>query len=887
MPSQVSLPSAIVEGRKRLAEAREKLAASHESGTPGPQVAAAMTSVVDEILGSLCQVAVQQCRVADELDDFALVAHGGYGRRDLAPYSDLDVMLLVRWSAANRLKGLARRISQDIVDCGFDLGFATRTPHETRVLAWRDPIILTSLSESRFLYGNEDFFETYLDRLRIGGIRRQSRLIEFVRVARREERARWGETPYLLRPNVKRSRGGQRDIQLVRWVGFLKYGETDLSKLAHLGAITEQDYARLRDANSFLVRLRNHLHFRTGKAQDVLDRALQVEIAERWNYRGAPGILPVEQFMQDYFRHVSNVRYASSNFVDSVRHRSLSSVVFDRLFAKQVDHEFLVGPYHIRVRPESLPRIADDLAAVLRLMELANQHDKRIDNSTWQAIRTAMAQRPARLPDEIVAGIFMQFLRRTGRLGSLLRRLHEVQVLEQIIPAMAHARNLLQFNEYHKYTVDTHTFRAVEAAAAFEESECLAGRVYRRLKKPELLHLALLLHDLGKGFTEDHSEVGRRIALETGEILRLPPRDTELIATLIHKHLLMANTAFRHDVNDSAIISKFASQVGSQRLLDMLFLHTIADMTAVGPDVLTDWKRTWLDTLYRNTRAYFRGSGLPGDTVSADAHARTEIRKLLRTSNVDDEILRWADEVPDSAILGKEPVRVVEEIKSAAPVARGEMAAIAWGTYDAENDTSDYTIVCRQDRVKIGLFARIVSALSASNLEILRAEIDTVSDDVAWDRFTVQDPDFGGQPPEAHYRKVCERIVKSIEAEDIPKPHIRQVWRAGEAAAAVKVEELPPQVQVDNDTSSRFTIFSLFTYDRPRLLFDIAHVLASANVDLQFAKIATHVDQVVDVFYVTRAEGGQIVDDTQIQDLCEKLVEACRTRDDSSRFSGV
>ena len=360
----------------------------------------------------------------------------------------------------------------------------------------------------------------------------------------------------MLRPNVKRSRGALRDIQLIRWIGFARYGETDLERLVKLGAVPEEDYRQLRLAYAFLLRLRHELHFREKKSQDVLDRGMQMEIAEAWGYQGTEGVLPVEQFMQDYFEHTRNVRYASTFFVDDATESAAdSSLSWSDVFLEKIDERdshgadaYLGsdgGSGELRIEPAGCASL-DEACQSAPSTGFLIVHGRRFE----MPCRTVIRRRPIRETIEE----FLSLLSSPGRLAPLLRRLHELRIIEQLIPEFKRMRGLLQFNAYHKYTVDAHSIRAVEAATDLENDKHGMGRRYRRLDDKRLLHLALLIHDIGKGYEEDHCIVGARIAKKTAERLMLDPNSAETLEWLVLKHLVVNVIAFRHDLSDPQIV---------------------------------------------------------------------------------------------------------------------------------------------------------------------------------------------------------------------------------------------------------------------------------------------------------------------------------------------
>jgi [protein-PII] uridylyltransferase len=422
-----------------LAEARIKAANLHASGATGPQVCFAWADSVDAIILRLIQAACEGLSI--DRSAIAFVAHGGYGRRDLAPYSDIDLMLLHRGLSERDISPLARRVSQMIVDAGFQLGFSVRTPFQCRQIAWMDATILTSMVEMRLLDGSEALFDRFEQSLRTGVKWRWRSLAGMIEKERFEERQKYGETEFLLHPNIKRSRGCLRDVQIVRWIGFVCFGEKSPEQLVDMGILATEDYQAIRDGYQYLLLIRNQLHFMAGRAQDSLDRSKQMELAKWMGYRGTDGVLPVEEFMQNFFAKTSEVRYSSANFVGMARSRLTPFGFVSRFLCLPVGNYLRLGIKEVWATPAGLRRMQTDPAKVLELMQVANRYNRRIEHRTWRTIRQGMLRRPESPVGSEANERFLKLISEPGRLGEILRRLHELRVLEQIIPAMRHARS--------------------------------------------------------------------------------------------------------------------------------------------------------------------------------------------------------------------------------------------------------------------------------------------------------------------------------------------------------------------------------------------------------------------------------------------------------------
>jgi len=873
MPSTTRLRPSVLEARHRLLEGREKLRQRHQRGSPGVQVCAALADLLDTIVLDLYEAALVDLgeHGSDGLrSQVTLVPNGGYGRRDVAPYSDVDLMILHAPSVTKRVNPLASRLVRDLCDAGLSVGQSVRTPRIACQWARHDPKIWTSLVESRYLTGSVRLFTRFANMFQHQARRRTRAVCASIDRARAEERAQSGETVYLLQPNIKRTRGGLREIHLLRWTGFARYGTADPDSLQLHGALSPADLRTIQRAAAFLLRLRNELHFHAGKSQDVLDRAEQVRIAAAFGYQGEGVLLPVEQFMREYFRWTDELSHLVAHFVARARPGSRWAAWLAPLVSLQVEGDFRVGPSHISTTRRGREKLDGNLCEILRLADLASSYDKAILPATRDAVRSAVADLSAEIPPEAVRR-FLSLLSRPARLGELLRLLHETRILEKLVPAFAHARWLLQFNNYHQYTVDEHCLRAVEQATAFRFDRGLLGKVYRGIERKGLLHLALLIHDAGKGFTEDHSEVGLRIAGETAARLGLSQSDSEALKFLVHKHLLMSHLAFRRDTSDEQTIVRFAVEVGSPDVLSMLYVLTAADFAAVGPGVFNEWKSEVLADLYSRAMEHLAGDRSATSRDERSERRRAEIRNCLG----DDAHVHWFAEqvasLPNTYLTSRPPVQIAAELRQLNALPHGEV--IAYGRYIPESATVEFVVRTHED-ITPGVFHKLTGALASHGLEILSAEINTLSGALVLDRFFVNDPDFTGEPPESRVQGVCHSLVESLRAHDGVPPKFRRVWRVASQRQWTKLAPLPTQVRTDNSTSERFTIIDVFAADRSGLLYTISRTLFEQGLSVSLAKIGTYLDQVVDVFFVTDGQGQKIKDENFLRHIQERVLEA-------------
>src|SRR3990172_11966206 len=758
-------PAAAHPRRADLEEIRRRARTLLDGGATGIQVAASICEAYDSLLVKIflnALAGLDQPEFALVQKHAALVAVGGSGRGELAPYSDADVLFLHDPPASRVFVDRVSRAVRDYWDAGVQLGHSVRTIGNSLAIARQDPQVATALVEARLLWGGSELFDNFHRQFTRKIIRRRrSAFVEGCIAARRQERGAHGSTVQQLEPDVKRSPGGLRDVHLLRWLGAAYYDTTNIDSLRLHGALDREDARTLIAAQEFLMRVRIELHFAAGRAQDILTREEQLRIAQSRGIEPSAGQRPVERFMQTYFRHSTAIAGIAERFMARHEPRSVFSRAVRAVMSHNADGMFRVGHGLIDVVPRRRNLVCSSLAQVLRLYHTAALYGVDLEPALVEHIQQAQANFSGELSAES-ARLFLQILSRTGRVGASLRGLYAIRVLELVIPDMAHARCLLQFNQYHSYTVDEHTLRAVEAAERFESDTGPVGAAYRSLRHKEILHLALLLHDLGKGFDEDHSNVGRIIAVAAANRLRLSDDQRETLAFLVHKHLVMNHVAFRRDFTQQGVLAEFSRLVGSAERLQMLYVLTAADLTAVGPGVWTDWKSDVLAELFDRTMLLLSGKHYGYQEEQRLHVIRQKVRESLTTPgrrqidpDPDDWIRRQLDALPPHYLSGTSPERIALDLG----IVRGYRAGdvLVEGIYAAETGVVDYRIVTHET-VAAGCFHKAAGALTAQGLEILAAQICTSRDGVVIDSFQVRDGDFLGTVPRIRIDEVAAAV---------------------------------------------------------------------------------------------------------------------------------
>ena len=853
-----------------VAAMRRRVAAQHAAGGPGIQTGALASDLTDDVVVAVWRgIAAEVPAPAGFFDrEVALVAHGGYGRREMAPFSDVDLMILHVADPHGPVAEAARRLLQALFDAGLQVGQSVRTVSEAARLAAGDATIFSSLSSCRLLTGNGELLARLEGKLRRLAQRSTRRLAERLIAARREEAEKFGETTALLQPNVKRSPGGLRDIQLVRWLGDVGWGTTSFDDLVHLGALSKRDAEGLRDAAEFLARIRNDLHLAAGRAADDLTRDEQVRIAAARGIDEQAGLLGVERFMRGYFGHTNKVAEVAETLAQRLRQPPAVSRWITGLAGHRVAGLFRVGPADVAALPDKAAVVAARPEGVVQLVELAMLYDLPIAAETWAAVRVAWGGAAEGGPpiDAETLARFLGLFTHPERLGAALRRLHETGLLERIIPQFAHARHLLQFNNYHKYTVDEHCIVAVEQAFELTATEDWLGAVWRQITRKRTLLLALLIHDLGKGFVEDHSEVGARIACDVALRFGLPDDEARILEFLVLKHLAMAHVAFRRDVSDPSIVVGFARDVGSPEVLRMLTVLTAADVAAVGPGTWNRWKSDVLGDLYFRTLGVLDGES---PSVAAERHG-AGVARLLTGVDPDDPVATLARELPRAYLRDTEPQRILEELRQLSRLpAQGIVVSTRW-----QPDTSTVAItVGTRETIAPGIFHRVTGAITSQRLEILAADINTLPGGLVLDHFAVHDPDYASEPPPDRLTDIATAIRAAVKADE--PPSFTRRWNPFAPLPAPGPLQ-PARILFDTTSSESTTILEIFAHDFVGLLYAISKALFDAGVSVRAAKIGTYLDQVVDAFHVTDQAGRKITDSARLERLRRTLEQVVR-----------
>jgi len=885
---QESQPDRIRRRKQVLKGIRERAQRLFETGAMGLQVASMLSENLDRFVISIVTETLLSFSESERKSleqESAILAVGGSARGEIAPFSDVDVLFIYRPRIADLISRYTQAVVPEFWDAGIQLGQRVHTVRETIRKSREDPHLATSLVHIRCLWGDEALTEQLAGRYRRQIARGRRRFIEDCIAGREEERAQHGATVQQLEPDVKKSLGGLRDVHLLQWVAFTHYETTDIETLRKKALLSRDDAVALRKAVEFLTRIRIDLHQQSGRGNDLLTRDEQLRISREWQFEATEAQRPVERFMQEYFQHSMAVEEISRRFVSQHRPMSFLARLQRSFVTHRINDRFVLTPFELDVPAEHLPTVCSDLDDILQIFHTAATYSVNISPRVTEAITRKSSELKSG-PSAAGMQLFMQLLGTTGRLAITLRSMHDTNVLEHVIPEWKHVRCLLQFNQYHHFTVDEHTLKCIELCENFRHEETQLGATYRGIRHPELLHLALLLHDAGKGYPEDHSEVGARLAETVCQRLQLTEHQTDIVCFLVHQHLVMADLAFRHDISDPRVLVEFSHRLGTREKLDMLFVLTGADVGGVGPGVWNHWKAELLCEFHERLAMILSGQ-------HPRFHEKERIRRVrehvyssivpLEDQGDEAGFRRWIDEQLDEFstyyLTMTPPARIVADLDIIRSLKTSEIHVE--GQFNPESGLTTYRIITDAG-YSSSCFHLIAGALTARHMEILGAEITTTLDDFVVDVFHVIDGDYSGVVPASRVDEIRKTVTDVLNGEVEVAALFRRHKTLTSTLSREPAMQLPLRVTIDNDTSDRCTVISIFAHDQPGLLYIITRTLHQLSLSIELAKVSTHFDQVADVFYVTDNDGRKISSESHQQSISRRLLEELKAFEQST-----
>ncbi|HEY8565687.1 MAG TPA: [protein-PII] uridylyltransferase [Beijerinckiaceae bacterium] len=851
------LDAARGEARERLDEERDGLACAR-------RLSAAMDAAV-RCLFDAVTLHLYPSDNPSTSERLAVVATGGYGRGTLAPGSDVDLLFLLPYKQTAWGESVVEAMLYVLWDLKLKVGHATRSVDDCMREAKADMTIRTGLLEARYLHGDRPLFDELLARFDRQVV--QGTAAEFVDAKLKERDARVakaGRSRYRVEPNVKDGKGGLRDLNTLFWIAKYVYQVREPEELVRAGLFTPEEFNLFARCEEFLWRVRCHLHFVTGRAEERLTFDLQRQIAERIGFSSRGALTGVERFMKAYFLTSKDVGDLTAIVCAELEARQAKrQPMLDRMFgrfrrrrAKSLEAEdFIVDNSRITVRADDA--FERDPANLIRLFWLADRHNLAIHpDATRLATRSLKLIGQTLREDRDANRMFLDVLTSRNAPEVVLRQMNEAGVLGRFVPDFGRIVAMMQFNMYHHYTVDEHLIRSIGVLAEIDAGRAgdehpLANKIIGAIQNRRALYVALFLHDIAKGREEDHSIAGTRIARRLGPRFGLDPAETDTAAWLVEHHLLMSTIAQSRDLSDPVTIRTFADVVQSLERLRLLLVLTIADIKAVGPGVWTGWKGELLRSLYYETEVVL--SGGHSELARLDRVRVAQMRLREELGDWSAEAFETYAQRHYSAYWLK--VDLARKAKHARFVARAEAEG---RTVATEVETDEFRgvtelTVLSPDHPR--LLAIVTGACAAAGGNIVDAQIFTTADGMALDTIFVS---RAFDRDEDELRR-AERVASAIERALKGEVRIADLVDGKRPPGGrTKPFHVAPEVIIDNALSSRQTVIEVSGLDRPGLLYDLTTALGRLNLNIASAHVATFGEKAVDVFYVTDLTGTKI-----------------------------
>lgn len=797
----------------------------------------------------------------------ALVAVGGYGRGELHPASDVDILLLLKRGDGKKIGAFAEPFLRFLWDMGLEIGHSVRSLADCKQEAKNDVTVATNLMETRLLAGDRDLFHKLR---KIIGPRKIWPSKKFFPAKRDEQRARhmrFDDTAYNLEPNIKEGPGGLRDIQTISWVTQRQFGTQQLHELVEHDFLSEHEHRALARGRDFLWQVRCGLHYLAGRKEERLLFDHQRALAKLFDFEDEKGVLAVEQFMKRYYRTIKELTLLNEILLQH----------FDEAFLQKGRAKIVPINRRYQSRNGFLEARNGKIFerypfALLELFQIMQTHPelKGVRANTIRLLRANLHRINTSFRNSLAArSLFMEILRSPSGITHELRRMNAYGVLGRYLPAFGRVVGQMQHDLFHVYTVDQHTIFVVRnirrfAIAKHNHEFPLLSSIFENLVKPERLYLGGLFHDIAKGRGGDHSVLGEEEAETFCRLHNMSEYDTRLVSWLVRNHLAMSNTAQREDIFDAEVVRRFAQLVGDKDHLDNLYLLTVADMRGTSPKVWNVWKGRLLSMLYHATlHELRRGIGKPIDLEARVRDLQTEFLKRLEAHGVSNELAQqhWAHLDTDYLLRhDADSLAWHAQVILAAPASTTPLVA---ARHNAEGGGTEI-MVYTPDRK--GLFVDMTAGIDRLNLSIWDARIHTTRDGYALDTFVVLDH---ANLPISDERELA-RIQRAMQ-EQMQNPRPGRDMHHAHRSRTLKHFPIETAVNFSAAPNGQSTVMEVVAQDRTGLLYQVALALAASSVRLVTAKIATFGERVEDIFFIVTPD-GKLVSDTATQETLKKEI---------------
>jgi [protein-PII] uridylyltransferase len=852
-----------------LAAARQRVFQLFDEGVAADQLIHEASAQIDRVLEVCFTQFIDQHK-----HSCSLVAVGGYGRSELLPGSDIDLMILLERKPDRAQQEQLSTFLTFLWDIGLEVGHSVRTIRDCVREGKADITVITTMIESRLIIGNSELYDKFQQAIGPHKIWPARQFFEAKLKEQHDRHLRFNDTAYNLEPNIKEGPGGLRDIQIIGWVAKRHFGTESFRELVDQGFITETEYHLLDAGQQHLWRVRFALHRIAGRREDRLLFDYQKKIAGIFGFTSSEHNLAIEQFMQQYYRTIMELERLSEMLLQIFREEILLTDAERRL--TPLNERFNLRNNYIEVAHADVFKQQPSALLELFLLISLNENCEGVTASTIRLVREHLylVDEKFRCDDE-VNHLFMQLMSAPNGMTHQMRRMNSYGFLAAYIPAFAKITGRMQYDLFHAYTVDQHTIFVIRNLRRFaldkhQEEFPFCNLVYSKLENPRLLYLAALFHDIAKGRGGDHSQLGAEDATRFCVQHKLNRKETRIVSQLVRDHLLMSVVAQRKDISDPDVVRDFARQVGSMNMLNYLYLLTVADIRSTNPKLWNNWKDALLQQLYRATKSVIRVGidHAPDIDEIIQENRDAALEEMADLPYSVEQIKSVCDRVPGDYFLRHHPLEIkwhVNAILSNPDQSR--LVSIRQSTYTRNTKVFIYGDEAAHT------FSQVTGTLGALGLSILNAEIFTTVDNKIMDTFIIQDRNGQAVTDAATIAQIEKRLLKALQSDSIHKGQTNT-----RKPRQLKAFDHPTRVRFEQDYLNGRTVMEVSAIDMPGLLSVIANVIAEKNIDITHAKISTLGEKIDDIFYLTTPQGAAITDQAALDVLADDLVRALEAR---------
>ena len=877
-----------IDAFKRFRKINEhRLRIAHLGGGGGREIARRRSDAMDVMFRELSDHFAAALGERKNIPSMAVVAFGGYGRREMNPFSDVDIMFLLDSTAPTPLQEeFIRLITTALWDIGFKVGHSVRSTAQAIAQANADLMTKTSMIECRYLSGDRALFTSFrdqFDRACIHG--KEAEYLSWRLQNQGELHERFGNTVFMQEPNVKCGCGGLRDVQNLFWIVYVKEGAQSASRLVELSILRERERRQLDQAYDFLLRVRTQMHYLNGRPIDSLTLQLQGRVATAFEYPQKNMVRRCEAFMRDYYRHARAIQVITEsaigrlNLAPVLRKRSL--LQFFHRPAKGVDFDGLTAKDD-ELHPQNREIFNEDPPRLMRVFQHAQLRKLRLSPDLKDLIRRRLGLvnrtfQYARVNREV----FLAILSRKGEVGPALRSMHDTGFLGKYLPEFGALDCLVQHEFFHRYTADEHTLVCIEKldSVLFSQERRLAGyrSIFQRIEDPATLYLAILLHDTGKAANRrHHDEASAELARKVSRRIQLTPERRRLLITLVDAHYTLSKTAQSRNLEDPVTTVEFASVVQNRTILDSLMLLTLADGMGTSDENWSDWKESLVWQLYRQTVEFLEEGPVSFARKEKDRRELLDAVSAKLPKDFVPEMEALFEQMPERYFQAFEAAQIREHLRLfrtfflglQKPETNPLMPTLQWIDHPEQGHTEVW--ICGWDRP--ALLERLAGAFVAARMNILSADVFTRTDHVALDIFRVCDLRRQPVTSPRERQNFAALLEKGLVTSHYDfRPH----FKADQGMKFYRLSEdldMPTKVVVENRLHPHFTLVDIQTPDRPGLLYDLLRAFNSAGASIELSRITTERDVAIDAFYVTDQQ-GQKISDTEAITRLQKLLQ--------------